>query len=187
MGRWEPDARGRLSSGAFELFVERGFDQTTALDIAQRAGLTERTFFRHFPDKREVLFEGLTYLQDAVVHAIQSAPEGLTAIDTVGSAMESAVALFGDRNYARTRATIVAANASLQERELHKVAGIAAAAAEALRHRGVDPMTADLAAEVAVTVFKIGFYEWIAPEAQTNLPACIRGALQRLKDVTAGR
>ena len=187
MGRWEPDARGRLSSGAFDLFVERGFDQTTALDIAQRAGLTERTFFRHFPDKREVLFEGLTYLQDAVVRAIDAAPAELSAIDTVGTAMETAVALFDNRDYARTRAGIIAANASLQERELHKVAGIATASAEALRLRGADPMTADLAAEAGITVFKIGFYEWIAPEATTDLPQCVRQALVRLKAVTAGR
>ena len=187
MGRWEPDARGRLSSGAFDLFVERGFDQTTALDIAQRAGLTERTFFRHFPDKREVLFEGLTYLQAAVVRAIDAAPAGLSAIDTVGTAMETAVALFENRDYARTRAAIIASNASLQERELHKVAGIATASAEALRRRGVDPMTADLAAEAGITVFKIGFYEWIAPEASADLPQCVGQALVRLKAVTAGR
>jgi len=186
MGRWEPDARGRLSNSAFDLFLERGFEQTTAEEIAQRAGLTERTFFRHFPDKREVLFEGLQYLQDAVVREIRAAPADLSAIDTVGTAMESAVALFDNREYARNRSTIIAANASLQERELHKVAGIAAASAEALRQRGVDPMTADLAAEAGVTVFKIGFGAWIAEGSSADLPGCVHESFVRLKAVSAG-
>ena len=75
MGRWEPNARGRLEQAAMELYLERGFDQTTVAEIAERAGLTERTFFRHFADKREVLFAGAGALQELLVSAVAGAPD----------------------------------------------------------------------------------------------------------------
>src|SRR5215472_3630839 len=81
MGRWEPDARGRLERAALELYGERGFEQTTVAEIAGRAGLTERTFFRHFADKREVLFAGSAALRDLIVNAVTSAPASATPID----------------------------------------------------------------------------------------------------------
>ena len=100
MGRWQPNARGRLEQAALELYVERGFEQTTVEEIARRAGLTERTFFRHFADKREVLFAGAASLQDLLVRSVASAPDAATPIDArttardlTGRAWEKSTAL----------------------------------------------------------------------------------------------
>jgi AcrR family transcriptional regulator len=186
MGRWEPDAAGRLSQAALELYAERGYEQTTVLDIAERAGVTERTFFRHFADKREVLFDRSNALQEAVVAAIAAAPADLAPLDVVGEAMEQAGVFLDDRReYARTRAAAIVANPSLQERELLKMANLGAAAASALESRGVAAPTAALVAEVGVTVFKLGFERWVADAASPPLPECIRAALAALRALTA--
>src|SRR5688572_17688457 len=121
MGRWEPDARGRLERAALELYLENGYDQTTVAEIAGRAGLTERTFFRHFTDKREVLFRG-DELAQAMADAIDSAPEGTAPLDAVAAALDSTSGFFRDRRpHARTRQTVINANPALQERELIKL------------------------------------------------------------------
>ena len=139
MGRWEPNARGRLEQAALQLYVERGFEQTTVAEIARRAGLTERTFFRHFADKREVLFWGAGSLQELVVSTVASAPDSAAPIDAVVAALEAAGALLQERReFARQRQTIIAANPELQERELIKLASLASAMADALRQRGVE-------------------------------------------------
>src|SRR6059036_3441226 len=103
MSRWQPNARGRLEQAALELYTERGFDQTTVAEIAQRAGLTERTFFRHFADKREVLFSGSENLQEAIVGAVESAPASATAIEAVAAGIETAGDYVNDRDYSRQR------------------------------------------------------------------------------------
>ena len=90
MVRWEPNARGRLEQAALELYVERGFDQTTVAEIARRAGLTERTFFRHFADKREVLFDGAGQLQELLVNAVADAPDSVAPINAVAAALQAA-------------------------------------------------------------------------------------------------
>src|SRR5579864_7752098 len=132
MGRWEPNARGRLERAALELYVERGFEQTTVAEIASRAGLTERTFFRYFADKREVLFGGAGALQDLLVRTVASAPASAAPLDAVAAAFEAAGALLQERRaYALQRQTVIAAHAELQERELIKLASLAAALAEA--------------------------------------------------------
>ena len=186
MGRWEPDARGRLVSAALELYAERGFEQTTVMDIAERAGVTERTFFRYFADKREVLFEGSSGLQQVVVDTIAAVPPATAPIDVVGAAMERAAFLLEDRReYARQRAAVIAANPGLQERELLKLANLGAAAAEALRRRGVPDPAAGLVAETGVTVFRIGFESWIGDSEPGDFARCIRDALDQLKALTA--
>ncbi|MCW2903613.1 MAG: TetR family transcriptional regulator [Streptosporangiaceae bacterium] len=188
MGRWEPDARGRLTRAALELFAERGFDRTTVADIAERAGVTERTFFRYFADKREVLFDGAHALQGVVVDAITSAPAAEAAIDAVAAAFTAAASLLEERrDFARQRAAAIAANPSLQERELLKLAALGAAAADALRRRGVRDPVAGLAAETGVTVFRIGFERWIGDASSGDLAQCIGEALKDLKALTAGR
>src|SRR6516165_9484729 len=107
MSRWEPGARGRLEQAAMELFLERGFEQTTVAEIAGRAGLTERTFFRHFADKREVLFWGQDALRELLVSAVAAAPDSLAPIDAVAAALESAGALLQERGeYARRRQAV---------------------------------------------------------------------------------
>ena len=131
MGRWEPDARGRLEQAALELYGERGFEQTTVAEIAERAGLTERTFFRHFADKREVLFAGADALQELLVDTVADAPASAAPIDAAAAGLEAAGALLQERReLARQRQAIIAANAELQERELIKLASLAAALAD---------------------------------------------------------
>src|SRR5438094_9382080 len=112
MGRWEPNARGRLERAALELYVERGFEQTTVAEIAQRAGLTERTFFRYFADKREVLFAGAGALEEFLVRAVAQAPDSATPLGAIAGALEAAAPLLQERgDYPRRRQAVIAANA----------------------------------------------------------------------------
>jgi len=137
MARWEPDSRGRLEQAAFELYGERGFDRTTVAEIAERAGVTERTFFRHFADKREILFSGAGQLQELLVDAVQDAPEGTSPFEAVRRALDAAGEVFdGRREFSRRRQAIIMGSEELQERELIKLATLAGALAEALRRRG---------------------------------------------------
>ncbi len=187
MSRWEPDARGRLEQAALRLFIERGFDQTTVVEIARRAGLTERTFFRHFADKREVLFWGAGALQEFLVGAVASAPDAATPIEAVVAAIETTGAIFEQRReLARQRQSIIAANAELQERELIKLATLTLALAGALRRRGVGEPDARLAAEAAIAVFRVAFDRWIADANGQDFPQVVREALDRLRAVTGG-
>ena len=135
MGRWEPDSRGRLQEAAFSLYAERGFDQTTAAEIAARVGVTERTFFRHFADKREVLFGGSAVLQERIVTGVAEAPERDTPLEAVASGLDAAAALLGEarRDLSAQRQAVIAANPELRERELAKLANYAAAVAATLR------------------------------------------------------
>ena len=188
MSRWEPNARGRLERAALELFTERGFEQTTVTEIASRAGLTQRTFFRHFTDKREVLFWGQGTLQELLVSTIASAPESAAPIDTVTAALAAAGAMLHERrDSARQRQAIIAANPELRERELIKLATLASAIAGALRQRGVAGPAASLTAEAGIAVFKIAFERWVRDTGQPDLPQLIRESLDELKAVTAGR
>jgi AcrR family transcriptional regulator len=187
MGRWEPNARGRLERAALELYVERGFEQTTVAEIASRAGLTERTFFRHFADKREVLFGGSGELEKLLVGAVGDAPDGAGPIEAVAAALTAAGAMLGERRgYARQRHAVIRANPGLQERELIKLAALASALAQALRQRGVREPAASLTAEAGVAVFKIAFEHWVSEAGGPGLPELIREALAELKAVTAG-
>jgi AcrR family transcriptional regulator len=187
MGRWEPDAPGRLAQAAMELYVERGFEQTTVAEIARRAGLTERTFFRHFADKREVLFAGSASLENLLVEAVASAPLSLAAIDAAAAGIEAAAALLQQRRaFAQQRQAVIAANPDLQERELIKLASLSAALARTLRTRGAGNTTADLVAEVAIAVFRSAFQNWIDEGNQRDFPQLIRESLDELRAVTAG-
>jgi AcrR family transcriptional regulator len=188
MSRWEPNGRGRLEQAALELYSERGFEQTTVAEIATRAGLTERTFFRHFADKREVLFAGAGLLQELLVSTLASIPDSAAPIDAVAAALEVAGALLEERReYSRKRQTVIAANAELQERELIKLASLASALANALRLRGVRDPAASLTAEAGIAVFKVAFERWVNESSQRGLPQLIRESLDELKAVTAGK
>jgi AcrR family transcriptional regulator len=169
MGRWEPDARGRMIRAAAELFTERGFDDTTAADIAARAGVTERTFFRHFPDKREVLFAGGERLQGCVNQAIAAAPADLSPLEVALAGVVATAPIFNEmREHSVRRSAIIAAHPSLQERELLKLASMTDATAAALRERGVQEPTATLAARSAVTVFHVAFGRWITADGSPD-------------------
>ncbi|MGW2646237.1 TetR/AcrR family transcriptional regulator [Streptomyces sp. NPDC001393] len=187
MGRWEPDARGRLAKAALELYAERGYEQTTVAEIAKRAGLTERTFFRHYADKREVLFSGAGELEELIVRAVADAPEAAVPLDALSAGLDAAAEAFTDRReHARRRHAVITANAELQERELIKLASMASALAGALRGRGVPEPTASLAAEAGVAVFKVAFERWIAPGEERPMQQLIRESLTELKAVTSG-
>jgi len=187
MGRWQPEARTRLERAAMELFGERGFEQTTVAEIAARAGLTERTFFRHYADKREVLFGGSSAFSGLLRRSVADAPAGATPIDTIAAALATAGELFAERlGHARQRQRIIDAHADLQERELIKLASLAASLAEGLRQRGVGDPAARLAAEAGVAVFKIAFDRWIEVSNTASLSDIIRESLDELKAVTAG-
>jgi AcrR family transcriptional regulator len=186
VSRWEPNARGRLAQAALELFGERGFEQTTVEDIAQRAGLTKRTFFRHFADKREVLFGGGEELQQVFVDALAAAPASATPLEAVAAGLEAAGAVLQERRaFARRRQVVVAGNAELRERELVKLASISAALADGLRRRGVEEPAASLTAETAMAVFRVAFEHWATDDDAPELPQVIRTSLDAVRAVTA--
>jgi AcrR family transcriptional regulator len=188
MGRWQPDARGRLLRAALELYGERGFERTTVAEIAARAGLTERTFFRHFADKREVLFAGADALTDVLVEAVAAAPAELAPIDLAAAGVRAAGAVIQEGGeLAHRRAPIIAASAELQERELIKLASLSATLAAQLRLRGVAEPAASLAAEAGVAAFKTGFQRWIDEQPEEDLPRLIDASLDELRAVAAGR
>jgi AcrR family transcriptional regulator len=184
VGRWQPNAQGRLAQAALELYAERGYEQTTVAEIAARAGLTERTFFRYFADKREVLFAGSRELEDAMVDAVVGAPESAGPLAAVSAALEAAGALLQQRRaFAGKRAAVIAANPELQERELRKMASLGEALARALRARGVEDPAARLTAEIAIAVFRISFDRWLAAGNQGSLPELMRESLEELQSL----
>jgi len=188
MARWEPDARGRLEKAAMELFQERGYLRTTVEEIAARAGLTERTFFRYFADKREVLFSGSKELEKGIVDRIESAPQEASPLDAVVAAFEAAGAALLDRrdlHFVRARYALVTKHAEIQERELIKLASLAVAVTKALHARGVSEPAASLAAEAGIAVFKIGFERWVSERKPQDLAAHIRAAVNVLKAIAA--
>jgi AcrR family transcriptional regulator len=188
MTRWEPGARERLAQAALDLYAERGFEQTTVAEIARRAGLTERTFFRHFADKREVLFAGASDLQELMVSAVLDAPDSAAPMDAVVVGLQAGGEVLGERrDYSRQRQAVIAASAELRERELIKLASLAAALADALRRRGVTEPRASLTAEAGIAVFRIAFERWVEEGNDRDVVALIRDSLDELRAVTAGR
>ena len=187
MSRWNPDAGARLQAAAHELFLDRGYEQTTVADIAKRAGLTERTFFRHFADKREVFFGGSGLLQDEFLRAIETVPETLSTIEAVRIAVEAVSRLMhGRRELARARYRIVAAHADLQERDLIKRAALTAALAQALKQRGVAESAASLAADLGMTVFYLGFAQWLDDPAGRDFVVIVHEGFEQLKALASG-
>jgi AcrR family transcriptional regulator len=188
MGRWLPDSRGRLQEAALALYSERGFDQTTAAQIAARAGLTERTFFRHFADKREVLFGGSALLQERIVAGVADAPRQDGALDAVALGLAAAATMLGDfrRDLSRQRQAVIAANPELRERELAKLADYAAAVANALRQRGVGEPQASLAAEAGMTVFRVAMERWSSASEDRDLAEVMVEAMAGLRAVVGG-
>jgi AcrR family transcriptional regulator len=185
MPRWEPNARERLERAAMELYAERGFEQTTVAEIAERAGLTERTFFRHFADKRDVLFSGAIALQELMVGAVAAMPDQAGPVESVTAGLEAAGDLLqGRRAFALQRQAIIAVNPQLQERELIKLATLSAALAEVLRERGVEEAAATLTGEYAIAVFKAAFVRWIDDGDRHELTHLIRASLEELRMLT---
>ena len=157
MARWQPGARERLQAAALERFAEQGFDGTTVAEIAAAAGVTERTFFRHFADKREVLFSGQDEFEGMFLAGPAGAGGGPLAV--VAAALEGVAGFFPDegRTWSRTRQAVIDADPDLRERELLKLSSLATTLARALGERGVPATAAALAAETGVAVFRVAF------------------------------
>ncbi|WP_188543707.1 TetR family transcriptional regulator [Rhodococcoides trifolii] len=188
MVRWKPGAADRLRSAALELFHERGFEQTTAADIAEAAGVTERTFFRHYSDKREVLFGGQDSLRQLFVDGVAGAPAEWSAAAIVEHVVQSIESYFDadHRSSSRVRQAVIDANPGLQERELLKMASLARATAVAFGERGVPEPQATLAAESGVTVFGVAYRQWIADEEESSFAAIVGEVFGELRAVTKG-
>ncbi|GAA4292416.1 TetR/AcrR family transcriptional regulator [Mycobacterium paraffinicum] len=187
MPRWEPDARARLVAAALHLFSEQGYDRTTVAEIADHAGLTKSTFFRYFPDKREVLAAGQETLAQLLTDGIASAPAGASPLAAVAAGLERAAGPMTpfNRELGPRLQAVIATSTELQERDALKQVGLAAAMAAALRARGVAARAAALAAELGVLAFKEAYAEWVAAENEQDLAELARKALDDLRTAAA--
>ncbi|MDP9609165.1 TetR/AcrR family transcriptional regulator [Streptomyces demainii] len=188
MGRWKPGAGDRLREAALSLYLERGFEQTMVADIAERAGVTARTFFRHFADKREVLFADSSDLEEKALAALEGLPATTSALDAVAAVLDTVAQMVGgDRELARKRQTVIMANADLRERELIKLTSLSAALADRLRQRGIGDVEASLAAETSIAVFRVAFSRWVTATDDHDLQGVIRETLDQLRTLAASR
>jgi AcrR family transcriptional regulator len=182
MARWDPDAEGRLRAAALELFHENGFENVTAAQIAERAGLARRSFFRYFPDKREVLFAGSEQLPAAVDHAFTAVAPDVAPWRTVLAALDSVGALLVEHaTDAARRREVIQASPELQERERTKSAVIAAAIQLALEQRATPSADATLLAQAGTAVFHQAFAQWIDEAGQQPIESCLAAAAERLQ------
>lgn len=167
-----------------QLFEEGGYEQTTVADIADRAGVTSRTFFRYFADKREVLFGGSDALREAMTAAVLAAPTHLEPLEVMAQSLNAAADMIGgQRGFSRQRYDVINANAALRERELTKMATLSAALGESLRSRGVAEPAASLAAEAGIAVFRVGFEQWVIAPQDRELRDVLRAAFTGLREL----
>lgn len=187
MARWQPGARERLQEVALRLFADQGFEQTTVAEIARTAELTERTFFRHFADKREVLFAGQDDFLQLFTDPIETAPAGTAAYELITRSLAAAGEFFPDerRAFARVRASIIDAEPALKERELAKLATLKVRLGELLLRRGIADPTATLAAETGVTIFHLSFQQWISSGEERSMSEIARERLDAMAALTA--
>ncbi|WP_086661360.1 TetR/AcrR family transcriptional regulator [Lentzea kentuckyensis] len=186
MGRWEPDARDRLVRAALDLFDEQGYENTAVAQIAERAGLTKSTYFRHFRDKREVLFSGQDELVELIVEGIAGTPESAGALAAVEGALVAIAVTFteGRRANGPRRLAVIAANDELRERDAMKMAGFSSVMQEALRRRGVPELDAAVAAELGVLALRVAYDRWL--EAGGDFAEVARRALEEVRVAAAG-
>jgi AcrR family transcriptional regulator len=186
MSRWKPDAQGRLMSAAIALFEQQGYEATTVAEIAEHAGLTKRTFFRYFSDKREVLFSGSHELERLWLEGVAAAPPDATPLAVVVAGLEPVTEMFAERHdFARIRSGIIEANPELRERELIKLQNLAGAVKAALIERGVSTNAAILASQAGVTVFHVAFARWVEQDDPAAFRRLIDESLDELRLVTA--
>jgi AcrR family transcriptional regulator len=180
MGRWAPDSRGRLQEAAMKLFIERGYENVTVADIAERAGLTKRSFFNHFADKREVFFAQADVLEARVVAALAEA-DGAHPLDAaVAAYAEAGAEMEGFADLVRARREIVDSSSELRERELAKMASLTTSVAAALAARGVEARDAFFAAQAATTIYMTATDDW-ARDPQHGIAAALQDALVALR------
>lgn len=184
MPRWEPDTRNRLSEAALALFEEKGFEATTVAEIAERAGLTKRTFFRYFSDKREVLFAGTEEFEKTFVDGVRGASDSASPLEAIEAGLEGVAGyLQGRREFAPRRQAVLDANPELQERERTKMAMLASAGSAALRDRGVAEPAATLAGETGAVTLRTAFTEWIAADGKGDLAEMIRETIAGFRNL----
>jgi AcrR family transcriptional regulator len=189
MARWEPGARERMVIAAVDLFTEQGYDATTVAQIAERAGITKSTFFRHFRDKRELLVAGQEALSRLLTEGIAEAPETASPLEAVAAGLERASSAMGPMNRElgpRLKAAI-AASSELQERDALKSVGLAAAMTCALVARGVPDPVAHLAGEMGVLAFKRGYADWLEADrdSEGGLAPYTTASLEDLRTASA--
>ncbi len=182
MARWQSGARERLAASALELFSAQGFERTTVAEIAAAAGLTERTFFRYYADKPEVLFAGQDEFEGLFLAGIE-ASTSTRPMDLVAAALDHAATFFPDerRAWSRSRRDVVTGNVALHERELHKMSALADALTSALVARDINPIAAALAAEAGVSVFRRAFAAWVNDKETRPFDDIQRDVLQQLQ------
>ncbi|MFG1640232.1 TetR/AcrR family transcriptional regulator [Amycolatopsis sp. NPDC049252] len=183
MARWEGNTRGRLERAALDLFTEQGYDRTTIAQITRRANLTERSFYRWFSDKREVLFAG-DELEERFVAAIASVPAGTGALPTLLAAFAVTPEVLRPREFLDERAAVIAANPPLQERELIKLVSLSQALTAALERRGCDRPTARLATDAGMAVLRLATERWLAGE-DTDFARLLAAGAAELRAITA--
>jgi AcrR family transcriptional regulator len=188
VSRWAPDARERLETAALDLFAENGYEETTVAQIAERAGLNRATFFRHFADKREVLFGGEDVLAGLFADGIRAAAPDATLTECLQAAFAAAGVAMTPQQRAKAaqRVRVVAANSEVQERGLLKHARIARSISAALRMRGADELTARLGAEVGMLAFSIAVERWLGAGHDEPFPVHAAAALRDLQVRAAG-
>jgi len=186
VSRWQPNARGRLERAALDLFTEQGFAETTVPQITARAGLTTRTFFRHFADKREVLFAVEEELPALVARLAADAPASLGPMMVIAYGLETVAAtrFEGQIEYLRTRRAVIQSDEGLRERELRKLATLSEAISQGFRNRGVDELTSTLAAQIAVTAFSVAIGRWLDQDGEQPLSELVHDTLHALQSVT---
>lgn len=184
MPRWEADAEGRLQRAALELFDEHGFDRTTVAQIAKRAGLNERSFYRYFADKREVLFDGGDDLEVYLTQALEEAPAGTSPLDALLAVLADAARMFLPKELLRTRERVINANPQLRERELIKMDAIHTALVAALQARGADETAARLATDMTISIWRLAAERWLRGEDST-FAAEVRDVTRQLRRLAA--
>jgi AcrR family transcriptional regulator len=188
MSRWKPDAAGRLIKAAITLFDQQGYEDTTVADIAAAAGLTKRTFFRYFADKREVLFSGSEELVHLWLEAVAAAPADADPLAAATAGFDPVAEMFVERHgFARMRARIIESNPELQERELIKLQNLAGSIKSALVDRGVSHNAAILAAQASVTVFHVAFARWVQQDDPPAFRRLMDESLDELRAVATAR
>ena len=183
MSRWQPDARERLERAALELFAEHGFAETTVPQITAKAGLTTRTFFRHFADKREVLFNNDEDVAQLAARMIAEAPAHLSPMEIIAGGLEQVAAsqFSGDVETYTARKAIINSDTGLREREMRKMSALSDALHDGFVARGVDELTASLAAHATTTVFGISIGRWLESDGSVPLPEILRETLDAFR------
>jgi AcrR family transcriptional regulator len=185
MPRNSENVRRRLQLAALELYRDRGYEETTAAEIAAKAGVTERTFFRHFPDKREVLFDGDSAFSEALTSAVRHAPPALGPWDTLFLAFHSVKQIFVEnRPFSEPRQHVIAGSPALQERAMAKTRSVIAAVASALRERGVPAQQANLAAQMGMATLSHAVASWFE-DGSIDLGEHIVMAFHEVRDLSS--